>query len=94
LSEASEEIVEYWLNVVRGFFTLRGLKVGIREIDFLAVKPDGEARSKLIGELEKLGVRVVKFEDVLKEVQDSLTTATYTRPALRMIQYYKYIPEW
>jgi len=30
----------------------------------------------------------------LKEVQGSLTTATYTRPALRMIQYYKYIPKW
>jgi hypothetical protein len=33
LSEASEEVVEYWLNVVRGFFTIRGLKVGNREID-------------------------------------------------------------
>jgi hypothetical protein len=165
LSEASEEVVEYWLNVVRGFFTIRGLKVGNREIDFLAVKFDGEdpvlgskahvevhvsaysraigywppqpqaqrvlrkfdekhvkaevtkrlgegygrvfifgsygrlkpdkkARSEFIDALEKLGVKVVKFEDVLKEVQDSLTTASYTRPALRMIQYYKYIPEW
>jgi hypothetical protein len=167
LSEASEEVVEYWLNVVRGFFTIRGLKVGNREIDFLAVKLDGEdpilgsrahvevhvaaysraigspywppesqaqrlarkfdeehvraevkrrlgegysralilgsygrfepekeARSKLINALQKLGIRVVKFEDVLKEVQGSLTTATYTRPALRMIQYYKYIPKW
>jgi hypothetical protein len=165
LSEASEEVVEYWLNIVKGFFTIRGLKVGNWEVDFLAVKLDGEdpilgskahveahvpaysraigywpprsqaekvakkfteehvrvevrkrlgegysrvfilgsygrfkpereARSEFIGELEKLGVRVVKFEVVLKEVQDSLTTAAYTRPALRMIQYYKYIPEW
>jgi hypothetical protein len=165
LSEASEEVVEYWLNVVRGFFTIRGLKVGNREIDFLAIKldgkdpvlgsrahvevnvsayarairywppqsqaenvvkkfnekhvkaevtkrlgenyskvfifgsygrykPDKKARSEFIDAVEKLGVKVVKFEDVLKEVQDSLTTATYTRPALRMIQYYKYIPEW
>jgi hypothetical protein len=167
LSEASEEVVEYWLNVVKGFFTIRGLKVGNREVDFLAIKLDGEdrllgsrahvevhapayaraiglpywppesqaqrlvkkfdeehvkaevtkrlgegynrvlilgsygrvepereARSKLIQELEKLGVKVVKFEDVLGEVQGSITTATYTRPALRMIQYYKYIAEW
>jgi hypothetical protein len=163
LSEASEEVVEYWLNVVKGFFTIRDLKVGNREIDFLAVKldgedpilgsrahvevhvsayaraisywpprsqapnvvkkfervkaevtkrlgegynrvfifgsygrfkPDREARAEFIDELERLGVKVVKFEDVLKEVQDSLTTSAYTRPALRMIQYYKYIPEW
>jgi hypothetical protein len=167
LSEASEEVVEYWLNVVKGFFTIRGLKVGNREIDFLAVKldgedpvlgsrahvevhapayaraidspywppesqaqrlarkfgeehvraeaarrlgggytrvlvlgsygryePDKEARSKLIHELERLGVKVVRFEDVLREVQGSITTAAYTRPALRMIQYYKYIPKW
>ena len=164
MSEASEEVVEYWLNVVKGFFTIRGLKVGNREIDFLVVKLDGkdfflgskahvevhapayaraigspywppksqaqrlakkfyeehvkaevvkrlgegyskvlvlgsygrlkperEARLKLIQELEKLGVKVVRFEDVLKEVQESITTAMYTRPALRMIQYYKYI---
>ena len=167
MSEASEEVVEYWLNVVKGFFTIRGLKVGNREIDFLAVKLDGEdpilgsrahvevhaaaysrvigapywppesqaerlakkfdeahvkaevtrrlgegysrvlilgsygkvkpekeARFKLIDALQRFGIRVVKFEDVLRDVQDSLTTATYIRPALRMIQYYKYIPEW
>lgn len=167
MSEASEEVVEYWLNAVKGFFTIRGLKVGNREIDFLAVKLDGEdpilgskahvevhapaysrvidspywppesqaqrlakkftekhvraevtkrlggdyrmvlvlgsygryrpnreARSKLIHELERLGVKVVKFEDVLREVQESITTAMYTRPALRVIQYYKYISEW
>ena len=168
MSEASEEVVEYWLNVVKGFFTIRGLKVGNREIDFLAIKLDGEdpvlgkkahvevhvpaysraigspywppesqaqrlverkfdekhikaevakrlgedytkvlilgsygrlrpereARSKLIQELERLGVKVVKFEDVLRDVQEVITTSTYTRPALRMIQYYKYIPEW
>ena len=41
MSEASEEVVEYWLNAVKGFFTIRGLKVGNREIDFLAVRLDG-----------------------------------------------------
>jgi len=167
VSEASEEVVEYWLNVVRGFFTIRGLKVGNREIDFLAVKLDGEdpilgsrahvevhvaaysraidkpywppssqaerlsrkfhekhvmnevvkrlgegyrrvlvlgsygrykpdsaARTELIRELEKQGITVVKFEEILKEVEGSITESFYTRPALRMIQYYKYIREW
>jgi hypothetical protein len=36
LSEASEEVVEYWLNVVKGFFTIHGLKVGNRESGLLS----------------------------------------------------------
>ena len=34
-----EEIVEYWLNN-KGFFCMRGVKTGLGEIDFLAIKPD------------------------------------------------------
>lgn len=33
-----EEIVEYWLNN-KGFFCMRGVKLGLGEIDFLAVRP-------------------------------------------------------
>ena len=33
-----EEIVEYWLNN-KGFFCMRGVKSGLGEIDFLAIKP-------------------------------------------------------
>ncbi len=33
----SEEVVEEWLNR-RGFFTIRGIKVGLNEIDLLAIK--------------------------------------------------------
>lgn len=33
-----EEVVEYWLNN-RGFFCMRGVKTGLGEIDFLAVRP-------------------------------------------------------
>ncbi len=32
-----EEIVEHWLNQ-RGFFTMRGVKCGVDEIDLLAIK--------------------------------------------------------
>ena len=34
-----EEIVEYWLNN-KGFFCMRGVKTGLGEIDFLAIRPD------------------------------------------------------
>jgi hypothetical protein len=33
-----EEVVEYWLNNT-GFFCMRGVKTGLGEIDFLAVRP-------------------------------------------------------
>jgi hypothetical protein len=33
-----EEVVEYWLNN-KGFFCMRGVKSGLSEIDFLAVRP-------------------------------------------------------
>ena len=34
-----EEIVEQWLNQ-HGFFTMRGIKCGVDEIDLLALKPN------------------------------------------------------
>lgn len=34
----AEEIVEEWLNR-QGYFTIRGIKLGVNEIDLLAVKP-------------------------------------------------------
>ncbi len=36
----AEEIVEEWLNR-EGYFTIRGIKLGVHEIDFLAVKSKG-----------------------------------------------------
>jgi hypothetical protein len=38
----AEELVEEWLNRL-GYFTIRGIKIGVHEIDILAVKssPDG-----------------------------------------------------
>ena len=34
----AEELVEEWLNR-QGFFTIRGVKIGVHEIDLLAIKP-------------------------------------------------------
>ncbi len=36
----AEEIVEEWLNR-NGYFTIRGIKVGVQEIDLLAIKING-----------------------------------------------------
>jgi len=39
----AEEVVEEWLNR-KGYFTIRGVKVGVDEIDILAIRPtlDGQ----------------------------------------------------
>ena len=38
MSLLAEEIVEEWLNR-KGYFTIRGIKIGVDEIDILAIKP-------------------------------------------------------
>jgi len=38
MAKLSEEIVEEWLNR-QGYFTIRGIKIGVDEIDILAIKP-------------------------------------------------------
>jgi hypothetical protein len=45
----AEEIVEEWLNR-QGYFTIRGIKMGVQEIDLLAVKhlPGGNAECRHI----------------------------------------------
>lgn len=36
----AEEVVEEWLNQ-QGYFTIRGIKIGVHEMDILAVKFEG-----------------------------------------------------
>jgi len=43
MSLLGEEVVEEWLNR-QGYFTIRGVKIGIQEIDILAFKPNSNGR--------------------------------------------------
>lgn len=43
MSLMGEEVVDEWLNRT-GFFTIRGIRLGIQEIDLLAFKPDPKGR--------------------------------------------------
>ena len=52
-----EQIVEEWLNS-NGYFTIRGLKSGVREIDLLALKIDGEKYGSLQAEFLHLEIQV------------------------------------
>lgn len=38
MARIAEELVEEWLNR-QGFFTIRGLKLGVQEMDVLAIRP-------------------------------------------------------
>lgn len=38
MSLLGEEVIEEWLNR-KGYFTIRGIKVGANQIDILAIKP-------------------------------------------------------
>jgi hypothetical protein len=51
MSLLAEEVVEEWLNR-QGYFTIRGIKVGVDEIDLLAI------RSRPTGELERRHIEV------------------------------------
>jgi hypothetical protein len=39
----AEQLVEEWLNC-QGYFTIRGAKLGVQEIDLLAVRPMGKGK--------------------------------------------------
>jgi hypothetical protein len=45
MSLLGEEVVEEWLNR-NGYFTIRGVKLGVDEIDILAIKPLSGSRHK------------------------------------------------
>ena len=65
----AEEIVEEWLNR-QGYFTIRGIKMGVQEIDLLAVKwqIDGKAECRHV-EVQASMRPVSYISRVLKEEQ-------------------------
>jgi len=65
----AEEIVEEWLNR-KGYFTIRGIKLGVHEIDLLAVRSRGQ------GEVECRHI----------EVQASMRPVSYITPLPKHIQ--------
>lgn len=47
----AEEVVEEWLNR-DGFLTIRGIRLGVQEIDILAVKPDKDNNTCICRHIE------------------------------------------
>ena len=64
----AEELVEEWLNR-QGYFTIRGIKVGVHEIDLLAVRVNGKHTERRHIEVQA-SVRPVSYlTKVPKEIQ-------------------------
>jgi|GEM_PF-1251444 len=67
----AEEIVEEWLNR-QGYFTIRGIKTGVDEIDILAVKPSGNGKMDCRHFEVQCSMRPVSYiTRVPKEIQKS-----------------------
>jgi hypothetical protein len=74
----AEELVEEWLNRL-GYFTIRGLKVGVHEIDILAVRPIG-SRLECRQIEAQASVRPISYiSPVPKDVQKATGRAPTTR---------------
>lgn len=65
----AEEVVEEWLNR-QGYFTIRGIRGGVDEIDILATKPNDKGQ--------------LKFRHI--EVQASINPVSYLTPLTKDLQ--------
>lgn len=64
----AEEIVEEWLNR-DGWFTIRGIKLGVQEIDILAIKPDKDGCECRHVEVQVSIAPVSYISNVPKQIQ-------------------------
>jgi hypothetical protein len=67
MSLLAEDIVEEWLNR-QGYFTIRGIKLGVHEMDLLAVRCDGSGSRRHI-EVQSSVNPVSYFTQLPKSVQ-------------------------
>ena len=70
----AEELVEEWLNR-NGYFTIRGIKLGVHEIDLLALRVNGSAIEARHIEVQASVHPVSYFSPLPKEVRK--TTGRY-----------------
>jgi hypothetical protein len=75
MSLLAEEIVEEWLNRA-GFFTIRGVKLGVQEIDLLAIRPSESGMECRHVEVQA-SVRPVSY---LTDLPKAIQRATGRRP--------------
>jgi hypothetical protein len=70
----AEQLVDEWLNR-NGYFTMRGIKKGINEIDLLAIKPTGKGKIEARHIEVQVSFRPISYLSALTAEQMILTGA-------------------
>lgn len=89
----AEELVEEWLNR-QGYFTIRGTKVGVHEIDLLAIRPTAGGIECRHIEVQASVNPVSYITKVPKEVQTQTGRAATSAKARDDDELRKGIAEW
>ena len=90
----AEEIVEEWLNR-QGYFTIRGIKIGVDEIDILAVKPSENGKIECRHFEVQCSMRPVSYiSRVPKEIQKSTGRASSSAKERSMEELAAGVKEW
>jgi hypothetical protein len=89
----AEEIVEEWLNR-HGFFTIRGVKLGVHEMDLLAVRPSQQGLECRQVEVQ-VSIRPVSYIcRVPKEIQRTTGRAPSSAKARSVQELRTGVQEW
>lgn len=88
----AEEIVEEWLNR-QGYFTIRGIKIGVHEIDMLAVRFKGEGAPECRHIEVQASMRPVSFiSRIPKQLQRTGRAANSAKRSREELE--KGVQEW
>jgi len=89
----AEELVEEWLNR-NGFFTIRGIKLGVQEIDLLAIGfKDGETICRHIE--VQASIRPISYISALpKEIQKATGRSSHNAKERSLVEISKGVEEW
>ena len=89
----AEEIVEEWLNR-KGYFTIRGIKLGVHEIDLLALAAEGGSIRARHIEVQASVRPISYFAPLPKEDQRALQRAPHNAAARTPEQMRAGVKEW
>ena len=89
----AEELVEEWLNR-NGFFTIRGIKLGVQEIDLLAIGfKDGKTICRHIE--VQASIRPISYISTLpKEIQKATGRSSHNAKERSSVEISKGVEEW
>jgi hypothetical protein len=90
----AEEVVEEWLNR-QGYFTIRGIKLGVHEIDILAFKPRADGRHECRHIEVQVSTNPISYiSKVPKEIQKTRGTAPSSAKTRTVDELKQGIREW